>query len=74
MIGALLTLVIYILILGLLYWLFDYLLGVVPLPDPLGSIGRRDFDSRSGFDFDQCAFERVGRRRLGLPFFRWWRG
>src|SRR4029077_19784625 len=40
MIGALLTLVIYILVLGLLYWLCGYLLGVFPLPDPLNRIAR----------------------------------
>lgn len=40
MIGALLTLVIYALILGLLYWLCDYLLGVFPLPEPMNRIVR----------------------------------
>lgn len=40
MIGALITLVVYLLVLGLLYWLADYLLGVFPLPDPLGRIAR----------------------------------
>lgn len=40
MIAALLTLVIYVLILGLLYWLCDYLLGLFPLPEPLNRIVR----------------------------------
>ena len=40
MIGALLTLVIYLLVLGLLYWLCDYLLGVFPLPEPMNRIAR----------------------------------
>jgi ABC-type Na+ efflux pump permease subunit len=40
MIMSLLTLVIYVLILGLLYWLCDYLLKLFPLPDPLDRIVR----------------------------------
>jgi hypothetical protein len=40
MIGALLTLVVYILIIGLLYWLCDYLLGLFPLPEPMNRIAR----------------------------------
>ena len=40
MIGALLTLIIYIIILGLLYWLMTYLLGIFPLPDPAGRIAQ----------------------------------
>ena len=34
MIGALLTLVIYILVVGLIWWLVQYLLGLFPLPEP----------------------------------------
>ena len=40
MINSLITLIVYALILGLLYWLADYLLGMFPLPDPLGLIIR----------------------------------
>jgi hypothetical protein len=40
MIMSLLTLVVYILILGLLYWLCDYLLGLFPLPEPMNRIVR----------------------------------
>jgi hypothetical protein len=40
MISALVTLVIYALVLGLIYWLVDYLLGIFPLPDPAGRIVR----------------------------------
>ncbi len=40
MIGALLTLVVYALVLGLLYWLCEYLLGIFPLPEPAGHIVR----------------------------------
>jgi hypothetical protein len=40
MIGLLVTLIVYALVLGLLYWLVDYLLGVFPLPDPIGRIIR----------------------------------
>jgi hypothetical protein len=34
MIGVLLTLVLYIIVFGLLWWLVQYLLGLFPLPDP----------------------------------------
>lgn len=40
MIGTLLTLIIYIVILGLLWWLMEYLLGLFPLPDPVPRIIR----------------------------------
>ena len=38
MLGALLTLVVYLIVLGLLYWLFTYLVSIFPLPDPAGRI------------------------------------
>jgi TRAP-type C4-dicarboxylate transport system permease small subunit len=34
MIGALITLIIYLLVLGLLYWLVIYVLDTIPIPDP----------------------------------------
>ena len=34
MIGALITLIIYIIVFGLIWWLVTYLLGLFPLPDP----------------------------------------
>ena len=34
LIGGLLTLVIYIIVFGLIWWLVQYLLGLFPLPDP----------------------------------------
>jgi hypothetical protein len=34
MVGALITLIIYLLVLGLLYWLVIYVLDSVPIPDP----------------------------------------
>jgi hypothetical protein len=40
MIGGLITLVVYALVLGLIYWLVEYLLGIFPLPDPMGRIIR----------------------------------
>jgi hypothetical protein len=40
MIMSLLTIVIYVVILGLLYWLCDYLLGLFPLPEPMNRIVR----------------------------------
>jgi hypothetical protein len=40
MIGTLITLIVYAIVLGLLYWLVDYLLGVFPLPDPIPRIIR----------------------------------
>jgi hypothetical protein len=40
MISLLITIIVYIVVLGLLYWLVDYLLGVFPLPDPVGKLIR----------------------------------
>ena len=34
MISALVTLIIYLLVLGLLYWLVIYIIDTVPIPDP----------------------------------------
>ena len=34
MIPALITLIIYLLVLGLLYWLVIYVLDAIPIPDP----------------------------------------
>ena len=34
MISALITLIIYLLVLGLLYWLVIYVLDTIPIPDP----------------------------------------
>ena len=34
MISALVTLIIYLLVLGLLYWLVNYIIDTVPIPDP----------------------------------------
>ena len=38
MIGALITLIIYLIILGLLFLLVQYLLQLFPLPDPFGRV------------------------------------
>jgi len=38
MISALVTLIIYLLVLGLLYWLVIYVVDAVPIPDPLNRI------------------------------------
>ena len=40
MIGALITLIVYLLILGLLFWLIDYILKAIPIPDPPAKIIR----------------------------------
>jgi hypothetical protein len=34
MIGGFITLIIYLLVLGLLYWLVIYVLDTIPIPDP----------------------------------------
>jgi hypothetical protein len=34
MIGALLQLIIYLLVLGILYWLVVYVIDAIPIPDP----------------------------------------
>jgi hypothetical protein len=38
MIGALITLIIYLLVLGILIWLVYYVVDAIPLPDPLNRI------------------------------------
>lgn len=38
MIGGLVTLIIYLLVLGVLIWLVYYVVDAIPLPDPLGRI------------------------------------
>lgn len=40
MIATLLTLVIYILILGLIFWLLHYLIGMIPIPEPFATAAR----------------------------------
>lgn len=40
MISGLITLIIYLLVLGLLYWLVIYILDTVPVPDPPNRIIR----------------------------------
>jgi TRAP-type C4-dicarboxylate transport system permease small subunit len=34
MIGAIITLIIYLLVIGLLYWLVLYVIDAIPIPDP----------------------------------------
>ena len=34
MISALITLLVYLIILGMLWWLADYIISAVPIPDP----------------------------------------
>lgn len=34
MIGALITLIIYLLVIGLIYWLVIYVIDTIPIPDP----------------------------------------
>ena len=38
MIGALVTLIIYLLVLGILIWLVYYVVDAIPLPDPINRI------------------------------------
>lgn len=40
MIGALITLLIYYIVLGLVAWLVLYVIDVIPLPDPFNRIAR----------------------------------
>lgn len=40
MIAALIQLVIYIVVLGLVFWLLNYLIDTVPLPDPFARIAK----------------------------------
>lgn len=38
MVQLLITIIIYAVIFGLLYWLVDYIVRTVPIPDPFGKI------------------------------------
>lgn len=40
MIGALITLLIYVIVLGIAYWVIDYVILNVPVPDPFARIAR----------------------------------
>jgi len=40
MIGALITLVVYLLVLGVIWYLVDYVIGAIPVPDPPARIIR----------------------------------
>lgn len=40
MISTLITLIVYIIILGLLVWLVNYVIDNVPLPEPLGRVAK----------------------------------
>lgn len=70
MIGALLTLIVYALVLGLIYWLADYLLGVFPLPDPAGRVVRAALVIISVLVLIGLLLDMVGVA-TGLPRFSW---
>jgi len=40
MIGTLIHLIIYIIVLGIIWWLLDYLIGALQIPDPFAKIAR----------------------------------
>ena len=40
MVASLVTLVVYILVIGLVFWLLNYLIDNVPIPDPFGRIAK----------------------------------
>lgn len=40
MIGGLVTLIVYLLVLGILWFLIDYILGAIPVPDPAARLIR----------------------------------
>jgi len=40
MIGALITLIVYLLVLGVIWYLVDYVIGAIPVPDPPARIIR----------------------------------
>jgi hypothetical protein len=40
MIEALVNIVIYLIVLGLVFWLLDYVIRILPIPDPFRSVAR----------------------------------
>jgi len=40
MIGTLIHLIIYIIILGVIWWLLDYLISALPVPEPFAKVAR----------------------------------
>lgn len=40
MIATLITLIVYLVILGLVFWLVQYVLGMIPLPEPFSTAAR----------------------------------
>jgi len=70
MISLIITLVIYIIVFGLLYWLIDYLLGVFPLPDPIGRIIRAAVVILMVVALIGVLLEATGTS-TGLPRLRW---
>ena len=71
MIGALLTLVLYIIVFGLLYWLVEYLLGLFPLPDPAPRVIRAVLAVVLVLFLIGVIVQAFGVADTGLPIMRW---
>jgi hypothetical protein len=71
MIGALLTLVLYILVFGLLYWLVEYLLGLFPLPDPAPRVIRAVLAIILVLFLIGVIVQGFGGGEYGFPALRW---
>ena len=71
MIGALLTLVLYILVFGLLYWLVEYLLGLFPLPDPAPRVIRAVLAVILVLFLIGVIMQAFGGGEYGFPALRW---
>jgi hypothetical protein len=71
MIGALLTLVLYILIFGLLWWLVQYLLGLFPLPDPAPRVIQAVLAVILVLFLIGVILQAFGGSEYGFPILRW---
>lgn len=71
MIGALLTLVLYIIVFGLLYWLVEYLLGLFPLPDPAPRVIRAVLAIILVLFLIGVIVQAFNGAELGFPIIRW---
>lgn len=71
MIGAVITLIVYAIILGLLYWLAEYLLGIFPLPDPAGRIVRAAIVVIIVIVLISVLLDVLGVASTGVPRLRW---
>lgn len=67
MIHALITLIIYLLILGLVVWLVNYVVDAIPLPEPLGRLAKVAVIVVAVLVVILLLLQVVGQADIGLP-------